>query len=375
MKTTYLFAGGGTGGHLFPAVAIAEALADLVPGARCRFVCSTRPLDAEILSKETLGDATLDYRAIPAQPFGLRPRTLAGFLGSWGGAVRAARTVLKESPNAVIVAMGGFVAAPVVQAARAERRPVVLVNLDAVPGRANRWIARHARQALTSAPLAPGHQRASWETTPPIVRRAALAHGTPAECRGRLGLDPSRPTLLVTGASQGAGSINRFMIAFTSRHADALAGWQVIHQTGPTDADELRAAYAVAHVPAIVEPFFRGMGDCWGAADAAVSRAGAGSVAEAWAARVPTLFLPYPYHKDQHQRHNARPLEEAGGAVVSRDRVDALENLEHAGRVLVTLLTDAPRRDAMRAGLTALGPVDGAQRVAEVLAGYARPTV
>src|SRR6185369_12742683 len=146
---TILFAGGGTGGHLFPALAIAEQVVERAPGTRVRFLCSDRPLDAEILRAERLGGGAVGFEVVPAKPFGSRPVTLAKFVWSWGGAVRAGRAAIlaaKKDGPVWVVAGGGFVAAPVVQAARAENVPVLMLNLDAVPGRANRWIARHAEK-------------------------------------------------------------------------------------------------------------------------------------------------------------------------------------------------------------------------------------
>ncbi|MEX2217406.1 MAG: UDP-N-acetylglucosamine--N-acetylmuramyl-(pentapeptide) pyrophosphoryl-undecaprenol N-acetylglucosamine transferase [Phycisphaerales bacterium] len=365
MSGVYLFAGGGTGGHIFPGLAIAEELRAKDPGARCVFLCSDRALDREILEREGA-----DYCVIPAKPVGMRVRALWRFVRSWGPAVRATRRIISElraggpgGAGVQMVAMGGFVAAPAAQGARAEGVPVLLVNMDAVPGKANRWIARRASRVLTSCP-APGF---AWEGVPPIVRRAARAGGDPRACRSALGLDPSRPTLLVTGASQGARSINRLMIRLVEQNPGALAAWQVIHQTGAGEDEPVRGAYGGAGVPALVRPFFDQMGRAWGAADLAVSRAGAGSVAEAWANQVPTVFLPYPYHRDLHQRHNARPLEEAGGAVIAADEIDETRNAAGAGRVILELLASEGRRRAMRDALKRLGPADGAARVAAAL--------
>jgi UDP-N-acetylglucosamine:LPS N-acetylglucosamine transferase len=244
---------------------------------------------------------------------------------------------------------------------------VLLVNMDAIPGKANRWIAQRATRIVTSARPGVSVPRGPWESVPPIVREAALTRLDAAGCRATLGLDPARPTLLVTGASQGARSINRLLSRLASENAAAFRGWQVIHQTGANEDAEVTAGYRAAGVPALVRPFFDGMGPAWGAADLAVSRAGAGSVAEAWANHTPTVFLPYPYHKDQHQKFNAAPLAEAGGAVIATDRIDEAANAGEAGKTILELMGSPPKRAAMRAALVKLGPADGAERIARVL--------
>lgn len=361
----FVFAGGGTGGHIFPALAIHEELAALGP-TRSVFLCSDRPLDAKILGKEHA-----HFRSIRAKPFGLKPRALFRFLQSWGPSVRAASMVIRDRLRAGedvhVVAMGGFVAPPVVKAAAALGVPVTLVNMDAVPGKANRWVAKRAQRVVTSAPV-PG---ARWVQVPPIVRSAAVASIDAPSCRTALGggLDANRQTLLVTGASQGARSINAMMMHLARERPKIFEGWQVIHQTGAGEDANVTEAYAAAGIPALVRPFFDRMAEAWGAADLAVSRAGAGSVAEAWANAVPTLFMPYPFHKDQHQRYNAQPLERAGAAIIAGDAVDPAANAQGAGQTLAELLTEDDRRAALRAGLKDLGPADGARRIAEMLMG------
>ncbi len=351
------------------------------PASTPRFLCSTRPLDAEILGKARIAGHPADFSshpadfvAIPAQPFGLRPRAAFRFISSWGGAVRAGREVIRSARTrgpVVVAAFGGFVAAPIVQAARVERVPILMVNLDAIPGKANRWIARHAKRVLTTTPPR-GAGSTTWTQIRPIVRRASITDRTAAECRAAFGLDTNTPTLLITGGSQGAGSINAFMQAFAREHAALLASWQILHQTGKEGADEMRAAYADAGIRASVMPFITDMGQAWGAADAAVGRAGAGTVAEAWANRVPTLFMPYPYHKDQHQKFNAMPLVDARAALLATDHIDAQANMREAGPMLAALIgSQAPnatpeqsQRDRLAANLKSLGPADGAATVA-----------
>ncbi|MFM9995338.1 MAG: UDP-N-acetylglucosamine--N-acetylmuramyl-(pentapeptide) pyrophosphoryl-undecaprenol N-acetylglucosamine transferase [Phycisphaerales bacterium] len=363
LTRVYLFAGGGTGGHIFPGLAIAEQLAELDRSSRCVFLCSDRPLDSEILRREGV-----PFAVIPAKPLSLRPAALARFVWSWGGAVRAARAAIRDArrggASVVVIAMGGFVSAPAVRAASAERVPVTLVNLDALPGMANRWIARRADRVFTSASVT----GRDWTAVPPIVRRAARTAMTPGECRRSFGLQPDWPTLLVTGASQGAASINGLLHFLVSNHPEAFRGWQVIHQTGPGGEDVMDAAYERARVPAAVHAFIDAMGPAWGSAELAVSRSGAGSVAEAWANAIPTVFMPYPYHRDEHQRVNARPLEEAGAAVVARDLIEPAANAGAAGAAILRLMGDAARRAAMRAAFASLDPADGAERIARALA-------
>lgn len=353
---TVIFAGGGTGGHIFPGVAISEQLQSLVPGVRSLFVCSARPGDAAMLS-----GLSLAFEPIPAQPFGLRPKAFLKFASKWGTCVRSVRGLIakhREQGPVVVVALGGFVAAPAAQAARAERVPLLLVNLDAVPGRANRWIARHATRTLTAAHV----EGFDWEYIRPIIRSSATVPGDAAHCRRLLGLDPLRPTLFVTGASLGAKTINEFLAAFVGEHRQTLidGAWQVIHQTGKDGDAPMRAAYERAGIPCVVVPFLDAMGVAWGAADCAVSRSGAGSVAEAWSNGVPTLFMPYPHHADEHQRLNALPLANQHAAVICRDLVDPALNLAGVGPHLLRLLQDEPWRAGMRDALRRHGRPEGA---------------
>jgi UDP-N-acetylglucosamine--N-acetylmuramyl-(pentapeptide) pyrophosphoryl-undecaprenol N-acetylglucosamine transferase len=367
VTTTYLFAGGGTGGHIFPALAIAEQLARLDPGCRCHFIISERPIDRRILEPRALA-----FHPIPARPFGLRPVVLASFVAHWGQAVRATRAVIREARAAGparMIALGGFVAAPAAQAARVERVPLTLVNLDAAPGKANRWIALHSRRVFTAA-RAPSFESRGWVWVRPIVRTEAIAPWSAPECRRHFGLDPDRPVLLVTGASQGAASLNHLALSLARAHTRSWkqAGWQVIHQTGQGSAQNVAAAYRQLGVDAVVREFIDPMGPAWGAATLALSRAGAGSVAEVWANRVPTLFLPYPWHRDRHQRRNVEPLLSVGACAVEEDLVDPERNLGRGGAALWSLMLDDHRRARMRIALEGLGPADGAQTVAHAVA-------
>ncbi len=364
-SATYVFAGGGTGGHIFPAIAIAEALAERDAAARFEFLVSEREIDSRILS-----DRDRVHTPIPAKPFVVSPMGLARFVGSWGASVRAARERLRDASArgpAVLVAMGGFVCPPAVQAARAERVPVLLVNLDAVPGRANRWVAKRARTVVSACPAA----GFGWDVVGPIVRAEARPSGDPRACRAALGLEPDARTLFVSGGSQGAGTINTLIPAFASAHAEALSGWQILHQAGAGRDAPVRQAYEDAGVRATVVEFIDRVGDAWGAADLAVARAGAGTVAEAWASRTPTVFFPYPHHSDGHQRANARVIEAGGGGLILTDHADTPRNLAAHDGTLGALMRDDDRLDAMRSALAGLGPHDGAERAASAISDLA----
>lgn len=365
---TIVFAGGGSGGHIHPGVAIAEQARLLDPTLDIRFIVKDQALDRAILDA-----GGWSHTGIDAAPLLKSPKGLVRLARRWGGSVRAARGVLRDrlaQGGVRVVAMGGYVAAPVAQAARAERVPVTLVNLDAAPGMANRWIGKRAERRMTAAEIP---ARFGWELITPIVRTAAIADADQVECKRRMGVDPTKPMLLITGASQGARSINLMLVAMAEQMPEVFQGWTIVHQVGPSVGDpaepDVAGAYRLAGIDASVVETIERMGDAWGACDLAVSRSGAGSVGEIWANAVPALLMPFPYHKDQHQRLNAAPLVGCGGAAVVEDVVDPSRNLQEAGAELIGLLCDAERREAMREGLRSLPPAAGARSVAESLVG------
>ncbi len=367
-SSTYIFAGGGTGGHIYPALAIAEHLARLEPDAEFKFIVSEREIDRQILSQSDLRGMIPHFVTIPALPFAGGISGLLKFRKAWKPSVTQCGELIKTAKShgrTHLVAMGGFVAAPAAAAAKAAGVPVTLVNIDAVPGKANRLIARDAARVLTTYKV---DASPSWQQIPPIVRSIAIAPASQEDCRRKLGLRPDALTLLVTGASQGARTINNAVVLYAQAHADDLRakGIQIIHQTGAGEDEGARLGYQTADLPFVVRPFFKEMGLIWGAADAAIGRAGAGTVAEAWANAVPTIFMPYPHHNDEHQRHNAQLLVDAGGAVVVEDQIDARANLAALEKVLPSFL-DRTSMLSRRKALRALPPPDGAKQVAQIL--------
>ncbi len=276
--------------------------------------------------------------------------------------------IIRECGVTYVVALGGFVAAPVVSAARACGIPILLTNLDNPPGKANRWMARRCGEVVTAIELPDLPNFATSIVGMPVRRRAlAPASGQVGTCHDQLGLDPERQTLLVTGASQGSSSINEFIVAMAEREPEAFDGWQILHLAGSGTCEDLEKRYQATGVRVQVRPFLHDMGLAWGAADLALSRAGASSVAEASCNAVPTIFLPYPYHRDMHQKYNARRMVELGGALLEADAIEIEANLRQIGPRLRDLMTNSPKLLAMRSVLRSNVPPDAALIVAKML--------
>jgi UDP-N-acetylglucosamine--N-acetylmuramyl-(pentapeptide) pyrophosphoryl-undecaprenol N-acetylglucosamine transferase len=180
----------------------------------------------------------------------------------------------------------------------------------------------------------------------------------------RFGLDAGKRTLLVTGASQGARSINLALVALREELA-RQKGWQVLHLSGREDEERVRAAYTEAGVAAVVAAFTREMAEALAAADLVISRAGASTLAELTAVGRAAVLLPYPYHKDQHQRHNAEELVRAGAAELVEDRIEGEANAAALRGVLARLMGDAGAVERMSAAATGMGRRNATAVVAE----------
>jgi UDP-N-acetylglucosamine--N-acetylmuramyl-(pentapeptide) pyrophosphoryl-undecaprenol N-acetylglucosamine transferase len=356
---TAIFAGGGSGGHLFPNIAIAERLRERFPDLREVYLVSDRDVDARIAEQEGL-----EAIALPAKPLAASPKGLVRFITNWGPSVRAARRAIREAKSTgpvALIASGGFVSAPAVMAARAEGAWSCLVNLDASLGKANRLAARftpHRFVVSTSAP-------AGWTGVAPVVREAFDRLPPASEARSALGLDADRPTLLVTGGSQGAASLSRGLAEVLGRSEQLLRGWQALHQASARLASELRAAYERAGVAATITPFIERMPEAWAAADLAIGRGGAGTVGEAWASRTPLIALPYPHHRDAHQAANVRAMVDGGAARVVIDRIEPSKTAPDLERTLRETVENLQR---FRGAASKLPPAAGAQSVATAAA-------
>ncbi len=360
--SAYVFAGGGTGGHLYPSLAIIRALRESDPAARIKFFCTDRPIDAQVLGRAGV-------EAVPqrVRPFRTKPWHWPGFLMAWRGAIAECICRFRTNRPAVVVGAGGYGSDPPVRAALALGIPTAILNPDLVPGRANVRLGAKVDRVY-----------AQWNASAKYFPLATgfRAHGCPirpdfAQARREDGialfkLDPNRRTLLVTGASQGARTINDAFINLAPDLA-ALADWQVLHLSGVADADRVRAAYASAGVPATVLDYTENMPEAMAAADLAVSRAGASTLAELTVVGLPSVLLPYPYHKDQHQRKNAEALADEGAARIVTDVIDAAANTAAIRQELLPLLSDAAELARMKDAAQGLGRPNAAARIASEL--------
>jgi UDP-N-acetylglucosamine--N-acetylmuramyl-(pentapeptide) pyrophosphoryl-undecaprenol N-acetylglucosamine transferase len=348
---------------LFPGLAVAEELRRLEPEAAISFLTTTRTLDGELLEQTGFEQITQ-----PVQPLTLHPARLPGFWWSWRKSVRAARALFKQQAPRAVLGLGGYAAGPAVVAAHALGIRTAILNPDALPGRANRYLARCADLVIMQWEEARQHfARGTNCRTLGCPIRAAFASASRAKGRQHFGLNADRPTLLVTGASQGARTVNRVMQRVWPEFAAEHPNWQILHLSGPSDEQDTRAAYAAAGAEANVIAFTHDMALALAAADAVVSRAGASTLAELTALSLPSILLPYPYHRDRHQHANARVLVEAQAAMLIEDRLDPEAN---RGPVLEGLrrLADPTVRHKMSEAAGRLARRDAATSVAQYMA-------
>ena len=336
---TFIFTGGGTGGHLFPGIAVALELKHREPNARLLFVGSERELEQTILARHGL-----EHRSLPVESLRELTRHPWRFATRNWLAWRAARQMMHEERPSVVIGLGGYASAPLVWQASLARGPVVLLEQNVIPGRATRWLSRSASLVCTS--FAETGERlprgAKVEVTGNPVRREI------ADCVSHLAAASTAPReLLVLGGSQGADSLNEAVVAALRLVGEARSGWRVVHQTGARQVEAMRRAYAELSMSAVVEPFIDDMLARYRAASLVVSRAGATTLAELSCCGLPMLLLPYPHAADDHQRANARVYESHGAAVSVEHLATAEQTAARLADPLRSLLTDESLRRAM----------------------------
>src|SRR5690242_376575 len=349
-----LLAGGGTGGHLMPALALAQALVDAGQGIEPVLVGAARGIEAQVLPRYPFR-----HRLLPIEPIyrrtwwkNLRWMLIAGRV--W----RAVGRVLDEERPAIVIGTGGYAAGPVVWRAQRAGLPTVLVEENAFPGLATRWLARRARQIHLGFPEARERLRVGPRTVVFALGNPIRAPepGSHHAALVELGLVPSRPTLLVFGGSQGARAINYALAGALERRL--LDGVNVVWGTGTAQADAL-ARYAVAG-RVVVRGFFDPMAPVYRAADLVVARAGAMTVAELCAWGKPSILVPLPTAAAHHQTRNAAALAAAGAAVdLPEERLTPYTLAQE----VTSLLADGARLESLGALARGRGHPDAAREI------------
>ncbi len=299
-----IITGGGTGGHLFPGIALAEGMRERFNDCEIMFIGTDRAIDDRALQGRSYIIKSLKCR-------GLKGKGLAQRIGSAAmlpGAVFKALQIIRRFRPALVFGVGGYVTGPVLSAARIAGVPVCIHEQNSVPGLANRMLARIANRIFLSLPV----------DMPLFQGDKSLLCGNPVrreliDAAAATHPNSETPTLLVLGGSQGARPLNEIMLAAAPLIEASLGGaWQLIHQTGAADLDQVREGYAANGIRATVQDFFTDMAALYSEADLVLSRAGATTLAELAIMGLPALLVPYPFAADNHQDRN-------GGYYVNAD--------------------------------------------------------
>ena len=347
-----LIAGGGTGGHLFPGVAIAEELRAQQPLAAVRFVGTKRGIEARVLPGLGWDVAFIEISGLKT----------VGAMGALRGLLRLpkalwqSRSLVRAFAPDVVVGVGGYASGPVVLMARVAGIPTAIVEQNSIPGLTNKMLGRVVRAVFLTFS----------DTARFFAAKKILNTGNPLRLSlvEKLRAAPALPAgdtrhVLVCGGSLGAVAVNEFASAALIELARGRS-ISIVHQTGDKGLDATVAAYDAAGIAADVRPFITDIAAEYAKADVIIARAGATTVAELAIAGKPTIFIPYPHAADNHQEFNARELVDIGAAVMFRQSELTAEAL---GAEITALLDDQPRRAKMTAAMRDRAKPDAAKKV------------
>jgi len=352
-----LIAAGGTGGHLYPGIAIAEEWMRLHPDSRVLFVGTTRDPETKAVPRAGYELQTIAARGLPRRP-GL------GWILALAGLARALvqsfRLVVDFKPH-VVLGTGGYVSAPVVLVAKLFGIPVILQEQNSIPGATNRWLNLVATEVHISFLESRGYFRRknNLRVSGNPIRRSLLLQDKGSAYES-FGLDPEKRTLFVFGGSRGAKSIN----LATEGALERLKPWsnlQVIWQTGAEDFEAIQAKFRSFPLKVRVFAYLDAIEKAYAIAEIAVCRAGAMTIAELTACGIAAILVPYPYATRDHQTHNARGLVERDAALVIPDKELTPEVL---AQKIESLLRDEPRLRRIGRNARAFARIDAAQRIA-----------
>lgn len=363
-----LIAGGGTGGHLFPGLAVAEEF-------------KHRNSTAEVVFAGT--ESGLEAKVVPKEGYLIRFLRAEGLVGvTWkkkiGALVRAGLSmidsykILKAVTPDIVIGVGGYASGPVTLLAALMSIPTLVLEQNAVPGVTNRILGKFVdaicvtyQESMSFFPL-----RKTFLTGNPV--RPHIARGIAQAGYRRFGLDPNLFTILIFGGSAGARSINSAVTESLTHLQDLRDNIQFLHQTGQTDYERIRNAYRESGFRGTIVPFIYEMGEAYAVADLVVSRAGATTLAELTVLGKPAILIPYPFAAANHQEVNARKLEEIGAAKLILDRELNGKILAHAIR---ELSSNEKMREEMARASRSVGRLDACTKVVDIAMGLVRQSL
>jgi UDP-N-acetylglucosamine--N-acetylmuramyl-(pentapeptide) pyrophosphoryl-undecaprenol N-acetylglucosamine transferase len=359
MLKSVLLAGGGTAGHVEPALAVADALRAADPRLRVTLLGTATGLEARLVPARGYELATVEKVPMPRRP----SKQLLTVPGRLAGAVSTASRVLAETRADVVVGFGGYVSVPAYLAARQRHIPIVVHEANPLPGLANRVGALFSSHVATSYPGTP--LRGARLTGIPLRPEILQLDRSPAAARAaraRYGLDAHRPTLLVFGGSQGARSLNQAIIA--AARGLTSSGVQVLHAAGPKNIDAAAATLpAGLPAPYVLLPYLDHIPSAYAAADMVLCRSGAMTCAELAAVGLPAAYVPLP-HGNGEQRRNALPTVEAGGGLLVED---AELSAEWIMSKVLPVLTTPERLAKMSAAMAGAGHPQAAETLVAMI--------
>jgi UDP-N-acetylglucosamine--N-acetylmuramyl-(pentapeptide) pyrophosphoryl-undecaprenol N-acetylglucosamine transferase len=345
-------AGGGTGGHVIPALAIAQELQRRYQ-AEVLFIGTARGLENRLVPAAGFPLQLVKVGALNRVSMATRIRTALDL----PRAIFTAAGMLNEFHPDVVIGVGGYASGPAMLAAILKHTPTLAFEPNLVPGFANRMVARFVSAAAVHFEQTAEHFRNAVVTGVPV--RPAFFQIPKKR------YSPGSPTLLVFGGSQGARAINQAVIRSLPELVRRLPGLHVIHQTGEREYNEVQAAYAGIGISAEVHKFIDDMPAFFARADLVLCRSGASTVAEIAAAGKPAIFVPFPRAADDHQRRNAEAMEQANAAVVLEEtRLDEVWLVD----TVEALLADPARLGRMSDAARAMAHPDAAKEIAELAA-------
>ncbi len=351
-------AGGGTGGHVFPGIAVTDLLGRLVP-SRIMWIGTGRQVE-----KNALQDRHIDYRVLKVHPIkGMEIPALVKALFHLPLSISRALSMLRDFRPHVVLGVGGYVSGPVLLAARLLGIPSAIHEQNLLPGLANRLSARFAARIFISFDESRKYfkkDRGLILTGNP-VREDILEAARSSTVRPG---DRSDFHILILGGSQGASSLNRLAGSAMKALWHSGHSFSFLHQTGEGDAENVRRFYQDAGVPARISPFIHDMGRAYMEADLVVCRAGATTIAELTVTGRPAIFIPYPYAAEGHQELNARLMEDRGAGIFLKEaKTGAIKLSSH----IETLMEDRQKLAKMADKAKALGKPEAAQEIARNL--------